>query len=95
MQFALVSCFFVHFLECSCKLELHVSHALEPRHEISSNVVCAISKGSDQPAHMCSLIKAFASTCSLNILLLLSNFELFNLKGGCTGSSESTLSLER
>ena len=33
----------------------------EPRHEISNNVVCATSKASDQPVHMCSLIRAFAS----------------------------------
>ena len=33
----------------------------EPQHEISNNVVCATSKGSDQPAHMRSLIRAFAS----------------------------------
>ena len=38
----------------------------EPRHEISNNVVCATSKASDQPAHMRSLIRAFASR--LNIL---------------------------
>ena len=38
----------------------------EPRHEISNNVVCAISKGSDQSAHMRSVIRAFASP--LNIL---------------------------
>ena len=38
----------------------------EPRHEISNNVVCTTSKGSDQPAHTCSLIRAFAS--HLNIL---------------------------
>ena len=38
----------------------------EPWHEISNNVVCTTSKGSDQPAHMRSLIKAFASR--LNIL---------------------------
>ena len=38
----------------------------EPRHEIPNNVVCAISKDSDQPAHTCSLIRAFASR--LNIL---------------------------
>ena len=38
----------------------------EPQHEISINVVCATSKVSDQPAHMCSLIRAFASR--LNIL---------------------------
>ena len=33
----------------------------KPVHEISNNVVCATSKGSDQPAHMRSLIRAFAS----------------------------------
>ena len=39
---------------------------IEPRHEISNNVVCATSKGSDQPAHTRSLIRTFASC--LNIL---------------------------
>ena len=38
----------------------------ELRHEISNNVACATSKGSDQPAHTRSLIRAFASR--LNIL---------------------------
>ena len=38
----------------------------EPRHEISNSVVCATSKGSDQPAQTRSLIRAFAS--HLNIL---------------------------
>ena len=38
----------------------------EPRHEISNNVVCATSKGSEQPAHTSSLIRAFAGR--LNIL---------------------------
>ena len=33
----------------------------EPEHEISNNVVCATSKGSDQPVHTRSLIRAFAS----------------------------------
>ena len=37
-----------------------------PVHEISNNVVCATSKGSDQPAHTHGLIRAFASR--LNIL---------------------------
>ena len=37
----------------------------EPRHEISNNVVCATSKGSDQPAHTRSLIRAFASRCNI------------------------------
>ena len=42
----------------------------EPRHEISNNVVCATSKGSDQPAHTLRLIRAFVSR--LHILLILS-----------------------
>ena len=32
----------------------------EQRHKISNNVVCATSKGSDQPAHTRSLIRACA-----------------------------------
>ena len=43
---------------------------IDPRHEISNNVICATSKASDQPVHMRSLIRAFAS--SLNILWVLS-----------------------
>ena len=39
---------------------------IEPRHEISNNVVCARSKASDQPAHTHTLIRAIASR--LNIL---------------------------
>ena len=42
------------------------SVSFEPRHEISNNVVCATSKGSDQPAQARSLITAFGSC--LNIL---------------------------
>ena len=38
----------------------------EPEHEISTNVVCVFSKGSDKPVHTCSLIRVFASR--LNIL---------------------------
>ena len=38
----------------------------EPRHMISNNVVCATSKGYDQPAPTRSPIRAFASR--LNIL---------------------------
>ena len=49
---------------------IHYGNIIELRHEISNNVVCATSKGSDQPAHMRRLIRAFAS--SLNILRLLS-----------------------
>ena len=39
-------------------------HIIEPVHEISNNVVCATSKASDQPAHTCNLIRAFASACA-------------------------------
>ena len=71
-----------------------MKYIIEPWHGISNNVVCATSKGSDQPAHMRSLIRAFA--CRLNILLgvkLLTEHLLgfLSLKRGCTGSSESTL----
>ena len=48
----------------------YVARTNEPQHEISKNVVCATSKGSDQPAHMRSLIRAFASR--LHILCVLS-----------------------
>ena len=57
----------------SCKIvqtEVFFNKINEPRHEISNNVVCVTSKGSDQPAHTGSPIRAF--TCHLNILWLLS-----------------------
>ena len=37
----------------------------EPVHEIANNVVRATSKGSDQPAHKRSLIRAVASRLSI------------------------------
>ena len=43
-----------------------VMQEIEPQHVISNYVVCATSKVSDQPAHMRSLIRAFASR--LNII---------------------------
>ena len=43
---------------------------IEPCQDIFNNVVCATSKGSDQPAHMRRLLRAFAS--HLNIVWLLS-----------------------
>ena len=50
-----------------CMTSLSESPCLiEPQHEIPNNVVCATSKGSDQPVHTRSLIRAFA--CRLNIL---------------------------
>ena len=41
-------------------------HCNEPLQEISNIVVCAVSKGSDQPAHTRSLVRALTSR--LNIL---------------------------
>ena len=52
-------------------------------------MVCGASKASDQPAHMHSLNRAFASRCVK--LLTEHRLEFVSLKGGCTGSSESTL----
>ena len=46
------------FIISSCNF---IGMCIEPRHEISNNVVCVTSKASDQPAHTCSLIRAFAS----------------------------------
>ena len=62
-------------------------------HEISNNVVCATSKGSDQPANTHSLIRAFCSSLeySMSVKLLTEHHLVFlSLKGGCIGSSEST-----
>ena len=50
-----------HLLEMVAEISL----SNEPRHEISNNMVCATSKGSDQPAHMRSLIRAFASRLTI------------------------------
>ena len=52
--------FHAHYPVC------HRVKPIEPWHEISNNVVYATCKGSDQPAHTHSLIRAFAS--HLNIL---------------------------
>ena len=38
---------------------------IERRYEISNNVVCVTSKGSDQPVHMRSLIRAFTSLSNI------------------------------
>ena len=38
---------------------------IESVHEISNDVLCATSKASDQPAHMRSLIRGFASRLSI------------------------------
>ena len=64
---------------------IYFSPAKEPRHEISSNVVCANSKAyaqSDQS--LC-----WSLGYSINIKLLAEqHLEFLCLKGGCTGSSK-------
>ena len=67
----------VYYLLRSSLIVLNVTY--EPRHEISNNVVCATSKGSDQPAH--TTVK----------LLTEHHLEFLSLEGGCTGLSDSTL----
>ena len=65
-----------------CQYHVKMSH-------ISNNVVCATSKASDQPAHMRSLIRPFAS---MSVELLTEyHLEFLSLKGCCTGLSVSTL----
>ena len=56
-------------------------------------MVGATSKGSDQPAHTHSLTRAFASGLNILSVKLLTehHLEFLSLKGGYTGSSESTL----
>ena len=72
-----------------CLIEISYLLYYETVHDISNNAVCATNKASDQPAHMRSLIRAFAGM----IVKLLTEYhlEFLSLKGGCRGSSESTL----
>ena len=65
----------------------------ELRHGISNNMVCATSKGSDQPAHMRSLIRAFASRFRIPWLLSYwwnTIWSFLALKVSYRGLSEST-----
>ena len=67
---------------------------IEPQHEISNNVVCAIITGSDQPTHTPSLVRAFASRLNIFMtvkLLTEYHLEFLHLRGDCTSSSVSTL----
>ena len=41
-------------------LPMDLEIIIEPRHEFSNNMVCATKKGSDQPVHTRSLIRAYA-----------------------------------
>ena len=71
---------------------LEILTVYELQHVITNNVVCATSKGSDQPVHMRSLIRIFAGR--LNVLMTLRlltkhHLEFLSLKGG----SEARMSL--
>ena len=58
---------------------------------ISNNLVCATSKGSDQPAQSGQSLY-FSLKYPISVKLLTKHrLRFLNLKGGCTGSSESTL----
>ena len=62
----------------------------EPCLEISNNVVCVTGKGSDQPGGTRSLCLSLEYSMTVK-LLAEQHLEFLSLKGGCTGSSESTL----
>ena len=54
-------------------------------------MACATSKGSDQPAHTCSLIRAFADR--LNILLTKKLLEFLSLTGVYTCQNATLLEI--
>ena len=73
------------FFRVSCMGDVF-SNWFEPWRGISNNVVCATSKGPDQPAHKSSLIRVFASRLIMSVKLLTEhNLEFLSLKGGHTG----------
>ena len=55
---------------------------IEPRHEISNNVVCATSKASDQPQSDQSLCWSLEYSMTVKLLTEL-HLEFLSLKGGC------------
>ena len=59
-------------------------------HEVSNNVVCATSKASDQPAQSDQSLCLSLEYSMTDKLLAEDHLEFLRLKGGCTGSSEST-----
>ena len=66
----------------------------EPQHEISNNLVCATSKGLDQPAHYVQSDQSLSKLLeySMTVKLLTEHYlEFLSLTGGCTGSYEPTL----
>ena len=89
--------------QCKCHMinkrqivaKIHGRKRIEPRHEISNNVMCTNSKDSDQPTQTGSQIRAFASRLSTPYSMIVKlltehHLEFLSLKGGCRGSYEST-----
>ena len=62
---AVINILFINNLKDYTTNKFTNSKLNEPVHEISNNLVCATSKASDQPAHMRSLIRDFASRLSI------------------------------
>ena len=61
-----------------------LSQILEPRHEKSCLMLYANNKGTDQPAHPGSLIKAFVACCLDSIVSILASAKHFkNLSSPC------------
>ena len=54
-----------HDTHTHCWVSHVAAYNNEPVHDISNNVLCATSKGSDQPAHTHSLFRSFARRLSI------------------------------
>ena len=75
--------------ELNQNAEFFMQIKIEPRHEISNNVVCVTSNTSDAQSDQ-SLCLSLDFCMSVK-LLTEHHLEFLSLKGGYTGSSESTL----
>ena len=78
------------FLFSTATLEIY-----EPRHEVSNNVICATNKASSFRSACAYALSdhslCYLPECSINVKLLTAcHLEFLLLKGGYTGSSEST-----
>ena len=68
-------------------MTLVAENLFEPVHEISNSVVCVTSKASDQTARILCWLLEYSMIVKL---LTEHHSEFLSLKGGCTGSYEST-----
>ena len=82
----------VHCVEQNIDETFVYSKINELPHEITTNVVCATSKDSDQPVHTPDQNLCYSLELSRSVKLLAKHhLEFLNFKGCCTGLSESTL----